>query len=434
MIRNCALFAALFFCVAASAQSVVINELMASNDATIADATGEYEDWIELYNPTGSTINLSGYYVTDKVSQPTKYQLPSGLSVAPGGYLILWASDEPSRGSTHLSFKLSAGGEYVALYLPDGTTLVDETTFGPQRTDVAWGRQPNGTGGYSFLIPASPGAANGAATAYQGLLEDPDFSQAAGFYTAGFNLTLSNSEPGASIFYTLDGSEPDPADVGGKTFQYKNSYEQVPGQSSGPLLNSPYETLPYSGPINISDRSSQPNRLSIHASAYNQNPTYLPGFPVFKGTVVRARVVKSGFLASNVSSRTFVVTPSGSGRFTLPVVGIAVPPKQLFDYQNGIYTAGITFDNWRAVNNVTKAYGAGGYPGNFMLTGDEWEARANVEFFDNANQKVVINQPIDLRIHGGYTRGNPRKASGCTAIPILTGPFFPINPMSSTKD
>ncbi len=423
----------LFLVSIARGQSVVINELMASNQATIADATGDYADWVELYNPTGTTVDLSGYYVTDKPGNPTKYQLPSGVSIGPDSYLILWASDEPPRGPTHLSFKLSADGEFFGLVAPDGNTIVDAIGFNAQRGDISWGRQPNATGGWSFLIPATPGAGNNTSTAYDGVLDPPDFSQTAGFYTDDFNLSLSTSEAGATIYYTLDGSEPDPAEVGGSTFQYKNRYEQVPGQSSGPLLDSPYQTFAYSGSITVSDQTAQPNRLAIHASSYDNNPTYIPGFPIFKGTVVRARVARNGFLPSDVITKTYIVNSSGSGRFTLPVVGIAVPPKRLFAYQDGIYTAGATFDSWRAGNNTTSAYGAGGYPGNFMLTGDEWEARANVEFFNDNNQQVVINQPIDLRIHGGYTRGLPQKSLRLYSDSYFDWPFFPGQPNDHHK-
>ncbi|MFB9296068.1 CotH kinase family protein [Persicitalea jodogahamensis] len=406
-------------------QSVVINELMASNDATIADDAGDYSDWIELYNPSDNTIDLSGYYITDKPNNRTKHQLPSGVSIGPNRYLILWASGETSRGSTHLGFSLSADGEFVGLYEPNGSTAVDEVSFDPQRPDISWGRQPNATGGWFFLTPASPGADNTGAAAYDGILDEPEFSMDAGFYGSDFDLSLSTSEPGATIYYTLDGSEPDPDDAGGASFQYKNSYEQVPGQPSGPLLNSSFETLTYSSPLAISDNTSQPNKLSLHASSYDHNPTYLPDSSLFKATIVRSMVARPGYLPSKTITKTYVVTPSGSSRYSLPVISIAVPPKGLFDYEEGIYTAGVTFDGWRAGNSTTNAYGAGGYPGNFMLSGSEWESRANIEFLDSANQDVVINQAIDLRIHGGYTRGNPQKSLRLYSDSYFDQPFFP---------
>ena len=44
--------------------NVSFNELMANNRSTVADEAGEYEPWIELYNPGCHTVNLEGLYLT----------------------------------------------------------------------------------------------------------------------------------------------------------------------------------------------------------------------------------------------------------------------------------------------------------------------------------------------------------------------------------
>ncbi|MGB7343217.1 MAG: lamin tail domain-containing protein [Pirellulaceae bacterium] len=141
---------------------VFINELMADNDATIEDPdeAGAFEDWIELYNPGTTAVDLSGFYLTDDAADPTQWQFPSGSTIDAGGYLIIWADDEIDQGNTHASFKLSAGGESVLLYNVDGTTLVDSVTFGEQTTDVSYGRFPDGTATFVVLSAATPGAAN----------------------------------------------------------------------------------------------------------------------------------------------------------------------------------------------------------------------------------------------------------------------------------
>ncbi len=238
------------------AQSIVINELMASNESTIADATGEFADWIELYNSTNTAIDLSGYYITNNPSILTKHHFPAGVTIGPNAYLILWASDEPSRGNTHLGFKLSASGEFVGLYQPDGSTTVDAISSGAQRTDISWGRQPNGTGNWAFLTPASPGAGNSSFASYEGVLDKPQFSKMSGFYVAGFNLSMLSTEPGATIYYTLDGPELDPNNTSGLTYAYKNSY---PGE----FLTGRIQTYIYQNAISIVDRSADPNRLSM---------------------------------------------------------------------------------------------------------------------------------------------------------------------------
>ena len=75
-----------------SVPALVINEFMASN-TTIADPQGDFDDWIEIYNTTNSPINLGGMYITDSLSDLTKYQIPTGFAaqttVAAYGFLIL---------------------------------------------------------------------------------------------------------------------------------------------------------------------------------------------------------------------------------------------------------------------------------------------------------------------------------------------------------
>lgn len=130
---------------------VVINELMASNAAAITDPSGQYDDWFELYNLSGQTVNLAGHFLSDKEDNPIKYRIPEGVSIEPNGYLIFWADENGSQGPTHCNFKLSAEGELITLYRPD-TVLMDSVHFGQQVTDMSYARVPNGTG--AFIIQA----------------------------------------------------------------------------------------------------------------------------------------------------------------------------------------------------------------------------------------------------------------------------------------
>ena len=140
--------------------ALFINELMAINDRTIEDANGNSPDWIELYNVGSTDIDLGGMYLTDDPLVPTRRQLPTGLVVSAGGYLLLWASDEIT--ADHLGFKLNGGGEAVALFdrLDHGLGLIDAAFYAPQAIDVAWGRYPDGSAHWQTLDSPTPGAAN----------------------------------------------------------------------------------------------------------------------------------------------------------------------------------------------------------------------------------------------------------------------------------
>jgi hypothetical protein len=67
---------------AGDGNSLVINEFMADNKNTIEDPdeSGEFPDWVELYNGTSDTIILSGMFLTDDLNDPTKWQIRTPLS------------------------------------------------------------------------------------------------------------------------------------------------------------------------------------------------------------------------------------------------------------------------------------------------------------------------------------------------------------------
>ncbi len=143
--------------ITSNTEQLFINEFMASNDAVIADEAGDYDDWIELYNGSGAAIELSGFYLSDDANNPTKWALPD-ITLPVGDFLLVWADDEEDEGDLHTNFKLSASGEEIILANSFGS-VIDYVSFGPQETDEAVGRLPNGTGIMQAVTP-TPGASN----------------------------------------------------------------------------------------------------------------------------------------------------------------------------------------------------------------------------------------------------------------------------------
>ncbi|MBX2816713.1 MAG: CotH kinase family protein, partial [Saprospiraceae bacterium] len=131
-----------------STDSIVINEFMASNDSTIADQDGEYEDWIELYNASTQRVDLGGFYLTDDPSEPTQWSFPQETFIEPDSYLIIWADEDDDQEGLHANFKLSASGEAILLLNPADTTVVDSITYSDQTTDISFARVPNGIGDF----------------------------------------------------------------------------------------------------------------------------------------------------------------------------------------------------------------------------------------------------------------------------------------------
>ncbi len=186
-----------------------ITEFMAANSATLADEDGAFSDWIEIFNPDRDPVNLAGWYLTDAATIKTKWQFPN-VTVPGGGYLVVFASGKNRRdpGRTlHTNFSLSAGGEYLGLIRPDGTTVATDfaPTFPAQYSDISFGiTQPTdgSAGAIGYLRTATPGANNGGANALT-LVEKVTFSRPATTFSESFLLELSGASAGQHIHYVI---------------------------------------------------------------------------------------------------------------------------------------------------------------------------------------------------------------------------------------
>lgn len=137
-----------------------INELLAVNNSSNEDEYGEFDDWIELYNPTTQELNLSGLYLTDNLDNLTKWQFsPSDQYILPNEYVLIWCDKNESQGLLHTNFKLSSDGEILALVNTDRSTIIDSISFGIQISDQSFGRIIDGNEQWDYLTP-TPGYTN----------------------------------------------------------------------------------------------------------------------------------------------------------------------------------------------------------------------------------------------------------------------------------
>ncbi|MCF8239385.1 MAG: CotH kinase family protein [Saprospiraceae bacterium] len=131
---------------------LVINEFMASNSITQSDQDGEYDDWVELYNNSTSPIDMSGYFLSDDVSDLTRWSIPAGTVINGKDYLIIWTDNDETQQGLHANFKLSALAESVVLSDASGV-IQDHISYTDQVTDISFGRYPNGVGSFQFMNP-----------------------------------------------------------------------------------------------------------------------------------------------------------------------------------------------------------------------------------------------------------------------------------------
>lgn len=188
------------------AADLVISEVMASNNTVIYDQYYyNFGDWIEIYNSSGSSRNLEGYYLTDDPNNLLKYQINYHFNINPGSQKIIWADRYDSY--LHTNFSIDSDGEFIALVDPAGN-IVDSVTIGRQFPDISYGRNNNNEPTWHYFEHPSPGINNGSGLELPDFSADVIFSLDPGFYPGSISIELSTDTPVDVIRYTLDGSFP----------------------------------------------------------------------------------------------------------------------------------------------------------------------------------------------------------------------------------
>jgi hypothetical protein len=82
------------------------------------------------------------------------------IDLAPGAHILFWADKDLDQGPTHVGFRLSKGGGSIGLFDTDGRTRLDTVTYGPQKSDVSYGRSVDGGDTWKPLDKPTPGKPN----------------------------------------------------------------------------------------------------------------------------------------------------------------------------------------------------------------------------------------------------------------------------------
>ncbi len=367
--------------------TLVINELMASNGSTIKDPQGQYDDWIEIYNFGSKAVNIGGMYLTDDLSDPTKWQIPTGspsdTTIPANGYLLIWADKDTSDTGLHANFKLDVTGEEVGLFNTsksgmDGMTLIDYVVFDEQTADISYGCYPDAGHNLTFLVAPTPGTEN--TMGYSGSVSKPEFSHQHGFCNEPFSVAITTETEGATIYYSLDGSEPYATEKG----------EQL---SAG---------IPYTDPILIN-----------------------------KTTCLRAKAVKEGWKPSETIACSYFflddviqqpVYPDGfPHRWGSSSVDYEMDPDIVYDtrYNNNIKNALTSIPTMSIVMNKDHMFGNEGVYSN---PNAEKEKPASVELIypDGTQEGLQVN--CGIKIIGGASRNMSKKYSFRLLFKGIYGP------------
>ena len=217
--------------------------------------------------------------------------------------------------------------------------------------------------------------------------ETVTFSQESGFYTNVFSLILSSKE-GSKIYYTVDGSDPTNSST----------------------------VKEYTGPIEIKDRSNEPNIYSDYAEDENSAISVSrgtgyqkPPFLVEKGMVVRA-VTKNNQGYSKVVDKSYFITTGQLAQYKdFTVVSLVTNPDNLFDPDKGIYVTGTQYLNWKNSGNYNPGKSVWDTDNicNYFSRGSEWEREASITILESG--KVIVEQNVGIRIKGSSTRNLQQK-------------------------
>ena len=184
-----------------TAPLLYLNELNAFN-TDYPDQNGQLDDWIELYNADTQTVSIAGYYITDLISNPTKFQFPqitAQTTMEPGSFKVLWADQNTIQGPLHLNFTLSATGGFVGLFAPDGETLIDGAQYPAMSEGNSYGRYLDGADNWKLLFYATPGAPNSDSIPPVGILSGIDFESGISLFPNPANQQVNVVKTGEAL-------------------------------------------------------------------------------------------------------------------------------------------------------------------------------------------------------------------------------------------
>ena len=186
--------------------ALLINEIMASNVGTAISPAYNYDSWIELYNPTEQSINLSGMYLSDDENNLTRWKMPSGVGSVPAkGFKVIWLGSNDLK-TTQAPFKLDCDGGTIYLSDQDGSLVVKQQ-YPEAMSRTAWARKSVDGEEWGWTADATPGESNATAVFASERLDVPVVSEGSKLFTSSLSVKVNIPE-GATLMYTTDGSVP----------------------------------------------------------------------------------------------------------------------------------------------------------------------------------------------------------------------------------
>ena len=129
---------------------IIISEVLSGN-RTCPAPNGEYLDFIEIHNTTGSPVDISGYMLSDDVTS-IGYTFPQGTVLPAGGYTVCWCDKTDDTGN-YAAFGISGDGKDTVYLYNSSNVLIDQVTVPALEDNISFIQTGNGWISGNLITP-----------------------------------------------------------------------------------------------------------------------------------------------------------------------------------------------------------------------------------------------------------------------------------------
>ena len=325
----------------ASAGSIVINEIMASNIDEYISPAFNFDGWMELYNPTDKAVELGGLRISDSANKQGPWTTPVSMGILPAkGYRVIWF-DSNDIAPENAPFKLDTDGGTIVITDANKQEIAS-LEYPASMERISYARSTDGTGEWGFTGTATPGTSNNGIKQFTEQLAAPVVDQPSQLYKDSFTVKVTIPK-GCTLRYTSDGS--------------------LPTLDNG--------------------QTSKDGVFEIQPQFY----TWGNEVWVWGNYDYRFRLFADDKLPSTVTTRSFIYKEYD---YYLPVVSVVTDQNFIYSQEIGVFSIG---PNGRPGNGQSQKC-------NWNMN---WERPVNFSYLDE-NGQMVINQDVNLEMCGGWSR------------------------------